>query len=281
MNKIIFLDFGMFLHRSIFSWRNNKQVPPEYTCLNMIIASLRRVGIESTDTIIVACDGRGNWRKDIDANYKADRKEKRESCLDIDWTEMYSRFDTLLEDINKGLDWHIIKIDKLEADDIMAVGCRYFKNNEVVLVSFDADMEQLAVYPHVKVFSPLIKFKGGKGAYKIIKSPYKILAKKIEKETADNLVNPILTEEDYEKREMIVSLLELPDFVENQCIERFKNLPIKGQDLQWIPFQKTIRPKLENLYNDKSKLITYEDVVKYNEKKLLRKKKAKKRRVKK
>jgi hypothetical protein len=277
MNKVIFLDYGMFLHRSIYSWRNNKAIPPEFTCLNMIIASLRRVGIDSNDTVIVACDGRGNWRKDIDKNYKANRKEKKDSEIDIDWTEMYLRFDDLLNDINKGLDWHIIKIEKLEADDIMAVGCRYFKNKEVILVSFDADMEMLAVYPYVKIFSPLIKFKGGKGAYKIIKSPYKLLAKKIEKETADNLVNPILTEQDYENRKMIVDLLELPDFVENQCIEKFKSLPIKGQDLQWIPFQRTIRPKLEKLYEDKSKVITYEDVVKYNDKKLLRKKKRRKK----
>ncbi len=279
MNKIVFLDYGIFMHRAIFSWRNNKQIPPEYTCLNMIIASLRRIGVSSNDKIFVACDGRYSWRKNIEKEYKANRKEFRESFPDINWKEMYLRFNNLLDSLDKATDWYILKEENLEADDWMAVGCRFFKDNEIILVTFDADMEQLAIYDNVKIFSPLIKFKGGRGAYKIIKNPYKILAKKIEKETADNLVNPILNEEDYEKRKMIVNLIELPDFVEDICIKKYETLPIKGQDLQWLPFQRTIRPKLENLYNDKSKVISYEDVVNHNKKKLLKKKvKIKKRR---
>lgn len=273
-SKVIIIDFGIFLHRAIFSWRNNKQIPPEYTCLNMIIASLRRIGIESCDTIIIACDGRHSWRKDIEKEYKANRKAFKDSFEDINWTDMYNKFEILLNNIDKGTDWHKIKVDNCEADDIMAVGCRYFKDNEVILVTYDADMEQLVVYPNVKIFSPLIKIKAGKGGYKIIKNPYKVLAKKIEKEPADNLVNPILSEEDYKKRKMIVSLLELPEYIENRIINEFNDLQIKGMDLQYIPFR-TIREKIENLYNDKDKIVTYQQCLEKDEKKKLKKKKIK------
>ncbi len=270
--KIIVLDWGIFLHRSIFSWRNNKQMPPEYTCLNMIIASLRRIGIAPYDKIIVACDGRHSWRKDVDKEYKANRKAFRDSFEDIDWGEMYTRFDELLEKLDRGTDWQIVKGEGLEADDWMAVACRYFKDNEVVLVSYDGDMEQLCIYPNVKIFSPLIKMKGGKGGYKVIKNPYKILAKKIEKEQADNLVNPILNEEDYKKREMIVSLIELPDYIENQIIEQFDNLKAKeNYDLSNVPYD-NIRNKLANLYNDKDKIVSYEECVLKAEKKKSKKK---------
>lgn len=276
-NKLIVIDWGMVSHRAIFSWRNRKEIPAEYTACAMLISYLRKIGIEPMDEVIIAVDAKNNWRKEIDKEYKANRKEIREKFTDIPWSEMYGRMDALLQKLDDGTSYHIIKIDKLEADDIASVACRYFKDKEIILVSFDSDWEQLILYPNVKVFSPLVKFKGSKGAYKVIKeSPYRILAKKIEKEVSDNLVNPILNAEDYERRKMIVSLLELPDFVENVCIERFKNLEEKEEDLQYIPF-KTIREKMANLYNDKDKVISYEDCLIYAEKKKKAKKRTKKK----
>ena len=136
-NKLIVLDYGIFLHRAIFSWRNNKQIPPEYIALNMIISCLRHIGVEPMDEIIVACDGRGNWRKQLEEEYKANRKQFRESFEDINWKDMYSRFDILLDNLDKGTDWHIIKLDMIEADDIASVSCRYFKDKEIILVSYD------------------------------------------------------------------------------------------------------------------------------------------------
>jgi len=265
-NKIIFIDYSIFLNRAIFSWRNNKQIPPEYTCLNMIFSNLRRIGVEPTDTVIFACDGGRSWRRDVDTDYKANRKAFRDSFEDINWTEMFARFDRLLEQLNKGTDWHIIRVNSIEADDIMAVGSRYFKDNDVILVTYDVDMEQLAIYDNVKIFSPLIKYKGGRGAYKLVKDPCKVLAKKIQCEKADNLTAPILTNADYEKRKSIVSLLELPIWVEESIIEEFKNLKEKeGYDSQYIPFL-NIRTKIENLYNDKDKVVNYEECINKKEK---------------
>ena len=51
MNKVIILDWGMFLHRAIFSTLNNPQIPSTYTCLNMIISSLKKIGISPDDRI--------------------------------------------------------------------------------------------------------------------------------------------------------------------------------------------------------------------------------------
>ncbi|GAF78975.1 unnamed protein product, partial [marine sediment metagenome] len=204
-DKVIILDWGIFMFRSIYSWRNNKQLPPEYTCLNMMTSCLKKIGIEPMDKIIVACDYGRSWRKDVDKEYKANRKEIREKQTDIDWDDMFDKFNKLADKIQFGTDWHVVKEWRFEADDFMAVACRYFKNKEVVLVTFDQDVEQLAVYENVKIFSPLKKYKGKNGGYKYVKDPYKVLASKIEKEVSDNLNNPIVTKEDYEKREQIVS----------------------------------------------------------------------------
>ncbi len=248
--KVIFLDWSIFCFRGIFAWRVNKNMPMEYTILNMIIACLKRVGIEPCDKIIIACDKGRSWRKEIDDQYKADRKEKRDKQTDIPWAEMFGRCNSLLEKIDYGTNWQIVQIEHIEADDIMAVGSRYYKDNEVVLVTYDADMEQLYIYDNVKILSPITK------KYKIVKNPYKILAKKIEKEKSDNLTNPILNEADYEKRKSIVSLIELPDFVENIVKEQFDKFQPKQGDLEEIPFR-SMREKLGGLYNDKSKVVSY------------------------
>jgi len=277
-NKVIILDYGMFLHRAIFSWRNRKNIPMEYTLLSMIVSSLSKIGLEPYDIVIVAVDGRHSWRKDIEEEYKANRKAYRDSFDDINWQDMYKKSDILLDKINKGTDWHIIKENGLEADDIMAVGCRYFNNKEIILCTFDSDLEQCFIYDNVKIFSPLKKAKGSKGAYKVKPknfNVYKLISKKIEKEVSDNLVNPILNEEDYEKRKQCVSLIELPEIIENKIINIFDNLKEKEKiDINYIPFI-TIRKRINKLYNDKNKKIDYDYCVKLETKRRKRKRRKK------
>jgi len=132
-------------------------------------------------------------------------------------------------------------------------------------VHYDSDLEQMWAYDNVKIFSPIKKCAGktGRGAYKIPPenfNVYKLLSKKIEKETADNLVSPVLTQEDYEKRKQIVNLLELPENIENTIRGRLSNLENKDGNIDLLPF-KTIRQKFTTIYNS-DKVVTYEDSVK-------------------
>ncbi len=279
MNKVIIIDYGMVLHIAGYASVNNKAVPPTYTACIMMLSYLRKIGVDESDTVIIAVDARNSWRKDYEKTYKANRSDQRKQS-GLDWDNLFKQFNELLIQLDKATDFHIIEVERAEADDIMAVGARYFKDKEVILATFDSDLEQMWNYENVKIFTPKIKYKSTKGAYKIRPENFNaniLIAKKIDKEVADNLTNPILNEEDYENRMLCVNLLTLPKFVEEPILEQLKNLPIKGQDLQWLPFQTSIRPKFETIYTDHNKVIKYADCVKYNEKKLLRKKKAKKR----
>ena len=67
--------------------------------------------------------------------------------------------------------------------------------------------------------------------------------------------------------------MELPEFIENQIIEEFKNLKDKDENLDLIPYE-NLRKKLGNLYNDKKKYVSYEKCV---EKKLKKKRKKRKK----
>ena len=136
----------------------------------------------------------------------------------------------------------------------------------------------LLSYPNVKIFSILKKYKGHKGAYKIPApnfNAYKLLASKVKQEKTDNLITPILSDKDYENRLKCVNLLELPEFIEGQIIKELENYKEKEADINFIPFR-TIKEKLENLYNNKEKIVTYKMCEDYEEKKKKRKRRNKK-----
>lgn len=249
--KIIMLDWGIFLFRGIFSWRMNREIPVEYTVTNMLLANLLKVGVKEEDTIMLATDFGKSWRKDFDVQYKADRKEKREAFQDINWTIMFEKMNNLLIKLDVATNWHVLREDRIECDDWMAYTTKYFPDKEVVLVTYDKDMEQLLARPNVKIFSPLSK------KYKVDINPCKVLAEKIVQEKSDNLTNPVLNEEDYDRRNLLVNLLELPEFIEQKLETRLKNLEAKVGDSDEFPFT-TLRAKYLNLCKDTSKIVTME-----------------------
>lgn len=273
MNKIVFIDWMVFVHKAIFAWRKNKQIPHTWNIMNMIIANLKRIGVESNDRIIVLSDSRKSWRKEKDQTYKSGRKKFRDSFEDIDWTKMFGEANGLLEKIDECLNWNVLQELNCEADDFASVACRYegFKNNKLVFITIDSDWQILWQYLHVSIFSPMTK------NWKIKPknfNAYSLIAKKIEKEQSDGLVSPILNQLEYQTRYKLVNLLELPDDIESKIKIHFDNLKFKTEDLRRFPFR-SIKIKLENLCVDKSKIITYEKSIKIMEnraKKKLKKK---------
>lgn len=282
MEKIVVIDWMVFVHKAIFSWRNNKQLPMTYTLLNMIIGCLRKIGIEPTDTIYITTDYLKSWRKQYAEEYKANRKKRRDSYPDIDWKQMFNSADELLCNLKEGTDWIVLKGENLEADDFASYIVRNNSNKEIVLITIDSDWEQMWHFgDNIKIFSPLKKPK----RYKIKPDKfnvYELIASKVVKEKSDNLISEIVTEEDYDTRMMLINLIELPDFIDKQIENVFNNLIAKKDiDLNKVPYN-NLRERIENLYNDKDAIVTYKWSRKYEERKKKRlAKKAKKRKEKK
>jgi len=243
--KVIFIDYSVYVHRAICAWRVSptKQIPATFTALSMIFGSLMRVGLSPDDLVIFAVDShKGNWRKEIDPAYKANRKGKREKFEDIDWPKQFAEFDELIVNLEQSTPFYFISAEKMEADDIIAYGVRHFDDKECIIISTDSDFEQLLAFPNVKLFSPVAK------KYKHVKNPYKILAKKINKETTDNLITPILTTADYEKRKTIVNLMELPSFVEEAVAESLSLVQPKEYSIERLMFR-TLIERYHKLFN--------------------------------
>jgi 5'-3' exonuclease len=241
MKKLIVLDWGNITHRAIFAFRNNSQVPFTYTMLRMVIGYLKKIGVTLEDRIVIAEDF-GSWRKDIDKEYKAQRKAYRESKEDSQWwAEVYKEANEFTVKLDQCLPWNFIKIYKMEADDVASMAIRYLEADEKILISSDEDWQMLCVIPNVKVFSPYTK------KFKIIKNPEKILLKKIKGDISDNLLEVPKTEAEFVKRKMIVDLLHLPSHIEQILRQEIEKLPIKNVYLRKIPFR-SCQEEIRKLY---------------------------------
>lgn len=267
-NKIVFLDFGYFMFKAIHAFRMQQHNPnsfmaktkPTDNAMKMMVACLKRLGLTPDDLIIVAVDKGKSWRRNIDTAYKANRKEQREKLESYEWwKERFKEFDELKILLGKATPFFVIEIDNLEADDIISYGVRYFTNNKCIIVSHDSDFEQLAYLENVRLFVPKDKL------YKTVKNPHAILAKKIEKETVDNLVTPVISKEDFEKRKSIVDLSKLPDWVEQLIDDKLANLLIgKKFSMELLPLP------IQNIFMD---IYNSNVVVDENKRKRKRKKK--------
>jgi len=242
MSKLICIDSGNVMHKGIFAFMNNPTLPPTWMYLRMIIGYLKKLGVTLDDTVIIAEDF-GSWRKEIDKNYKAQRREFREEKQDADWwKEVYKDFNEFIPKLDIALNWHFIKLYKMESDDIASVAIRYLNDyDEKILISSDEDWMQLCTFPNTKVFSPYSK------KFKIVKNPEAILAKKIKGDKSDNLLEEPKTEKEYEIRKMIVNLLELPQYIEQPIKEVLLNLPEKKIYPNKIPFT-SCRKAIIDLY---------------------------------
>ena len=224
--KVFQVDFSVFVHRGIFAWRNVKgPIPATYYVLNSIFTCLKRLEPRREDLIILAIDsyGKGNWRKDYDPMYKANRKESRDKCDDINWTQQFNDMNDLLKNINLSTQFIPVQVDRLEADDIISYCCRYYKKNECIILTTDSDMNQLYELGNTKIFSPITK------KIREVKNPLGELAKKIQKETTDNLITPITNKLEYERRKTIVTLLTLPDEIDKSLHNIIKDIKQKTE----------------------------------------------------
>lgn len=253
-SKFLLIDWNVFKFRSIFTWEkillDNKQkgivetpVPADWSALNSLFANLTLLKVTPNDVLVLAVDGRKSWRKEIDSAYKANRKESRDSHVEIDWDYWFARFEKLEKNLIASTPLHLLQIDRLEADDIISYFCRTFPKNECIILSTDADYLQLQALKNVKMFSPISK------KFKITKNPYKELEKKITKEVADNLITPIVTEEDYQRRKLIVNLLELPKYVDEAIEKEIKDINwYKSFNIDKLPYKSLIK-KFDLVYN--------------------------------
>ena len=160
---------------------------------HMILSTLlfyRRKFRDQYGDLVICCDSKKSWRKDIFPFYKANRKSTRAKD-DIDWNGIFEVINSITQDLKSKFPYAVISVDQAEADDIIGVLAKnYYRNEKVMIVSSDKDFLQLQKYYSVKQYSPTHK--------KILQSnsPYQYLKEHIMKGDRGDGIPNFLSDDD-------------------------------------------------------------------------------------
>ena len=139
---------------------NHKNIELQEDVLrHMVLNSLRsnKVKFSEYGEMVIACDDKNYWRKQIYPYYKANRKKDREAS-ELDWNALFGALNKLRDEIRDYLPYRVIRVEHAEADDIIATLTKEFYTREKILIlSGDKDFSQLQKYPNVKQYSPTQK----------------------------------------------------------------------------------------------------------------------------
>lgn len=170
--KVLMIDFNNRAHAAIFGANQQylKNVSdPNYQMSesdlydiwkNYIVQNIFDYVKEfKPSKLIIAIDS-SSWRKEVYPEYKGKRDDQRKASA-VDFEKFYPVMRTLIDDLKNVLpNVYVLKVEKSEVDDIIAVLSKItFQNDEVIIVSNDKDFQQLLQYKNVKIYNPLSKVK--------------------------------------------------------------------------------------------------------------------------
>ena len=132
-----------------------------YMILNSIRGYVHQHKEEYGPEVVIAVDGPKPWRRDIFPAYKAKRRERKDD-VDHSTTDLiYEYMDIIRKELEENFPYKVIKLDGVEADDIIAVcikkSVKKWFNTKYLIISSDKDFQQLQKYPNVTQYSPVLK----------------------------------------------------------------------------------------------------------------------------
>lgn len=254
MKKVVLFDAGFFGHRAILAFSKTMAMTIGYTYLNMLTACLKRIGVGYDDLVLLCKDSHNSWRKDYYSEYKSNRAAGRAKQENEDfWNEAWKEVDQINEKILMATNWHLVKAERLEADDLISEACRAFQGCDITIVSIDSDLKQLCALPNVRFFTKTKVKSKKEWVYVDVENPIEILKKKITSgDKSDNISKP-KNEHDLQIRNKIINLLELPEDISNKAKEVLINLPVKNFNWSKLPYR-SIKNSLWAVYEVKKEI---------------------------
>jgi len=125
--------------------------------LNTIRTYVKKFKESHGPEIVIACDNKNYWRREIYPHYKAGRKKARDAS-GHDWNTIFECLNKIRDELKDNSPYKVISIDTCEADDIIAVlAQKYSATQKIMILSSDKDFAQLQKFPNVEQFSPILK----------------------------------------------------------------------------------------------------------------------------
>ena len=125
--------------------------------LNTLRTYVKKYKTSPGPEVIIACDNKNYWRRDIFPHYKAGRKKAREAS-GHDWATIFDCLGKIKQELKDYSPYKVVEVDTCEADDIIATLVqKYSAHEKVMILSSDKDFAQLQRFPNVEQYSPILK----------------------------------------------------------------------------------------------------------------------------
>ena len=155
---MILIDFSQVCLSGILA-SGNKNFSEDLV-RHMVLNSIRNFKSRFNDygEVILCCDDKNYWRKQIFPYYKANRKKVRDSSP-LDWKMIFNTLHTIKDELRDNFPYVVLQTESAEADDIIATIVERYGNNgqKIMIVSGDKDFSQLQRYKSVSQYSPITK----------------------------------------------------------------------------------------------------------------------------
>lgn len=258
---MIVIDLSQTLYASILAYdiKNPDKIDLNifrHICLNALYNVIFKFKYTKYgQNVIIACDSKINWRKEIFPYYKYNRQKNRQND-NIDWSKIYDKFNILKTEIkNNFIHYKVIEIEGAEADDIIYTTVKYYRNEPIMIISGDKDLIQLQRYPNVQQYDSIRKID------KKNEDPIKFLEYQIFKgDSSDGIPNILSHENSYFMNKRCKPLFEkkITAWVENPLFN-FNPIQVFGDEEIFRRYEMNKKLiDLTNLPNDLYEKITNE-----------------------
>jgi len=176
----ILVDYSQIALASVFQFPNDFKNDADeakieslmrHVVLNSLLNYKKR--FSNFGELIICCDGKKYWRKDLFPYYKAHRAKGRKAS-GLNWKLIFDTMSKFREELREVFPYRVIHDEYYEADDIIGVMTKYFQDNEldggeglyalsggepkpILILSSDSDNYQLHKYNNVKQYNPVTK----------------------------------------------------------------------------------------------------------------------------
>lgn len=131
---------------------------------HMVLNSIRSLKQKfKGEELIIACDDKRSWRKEIFPYYKSNRKKSREES-DVDWSSLFYTLSKIKLEIKDNFQYPVIQVEGAEADDVIATLVIHHASilntgTHITILSGDKDFKQLQKFGNVSQYDPINKKK--------------------------------------------------------------------------------------------------------------------------
>ena len=279
---MILIDLNQVLISNLMAQTRGKaDVKPNKEMIrHMVLNSLRGFNIKfgkEYGNMVLCSDAGDPWRREIFPNYKHGRRKSRVDGP-FDCENIFNIITEIKNEIKENFPYIVMYVENSEADDIIATLVKEQTEDLYLIISGDKDFIQLHHYGNVYQISPLLK-----GFIGEQEDPIRFLREQIIKGDRSDGVPNILSDDDiflrsderqkpinkkrleewsnidniplgsetrkhYERNKKLIDLSQIPEHIEKNIINTYKDYKVKDRSLLLNYFMKhKLKSLIENI----------------------------------